>query len=131
MVDQTPVPLYEVDEPALRFDHVAGIYRPVDLDFQELMADPIGDGVGALPPGGPCPRCSYYQEGRCHWCPKDPREADLHPECAECEGRVAPATPWYERSEIVVPVLTTVSVTVIASVLSTIALRRLGVKGAE
>jgi hypothetical protein len=123
LVEQTPATVGEIDESAIH--HHAGRWRPTPVDQFWLTAEHAGLGQDAS-----CPPCSYHHEGRCTWCPEDPTLAEEIPECAPCEGRKAQKQPWYKREDIMIPVLTTATVTVIATVLSTIILRRIGMKEA-
>lgn len=128
LVEQTPLEVGELDESAIHFHPTDRQWRPVDIDYYYLTAERNGslDGLGQEP----CPPCSYHSEGRCNWCPDDVAVAQTIPECADCEGREKVQEPWYRREDIMVPVLTTATVTVIATVLSTIILARIGMKEA-
>lgn len=119
LVEQTPATVGEIDESAIH--HHAGRWRPTPVDYYELTQ--VGLGQDAA-----CPPCSYHHEGRCTWCPEDRALAAEIPECAPCEGRKPQKQPWYKREDIMIPVVTTAAVTVIATVVSTIILGRIGMK---
>ena len=111
------------DIPSLQFDHLKGAWAEGDEDTYELTRIPRLSGLGAV---AVCPTCAYFAEGRCNWCPEGDSGPDF-PECHQCNGRMLQKEPWYQRSEITVPLVTTVAVTVIATVASSLILRRVGV----
>ena len=88
----------------------------------------LGQFEPAALPGVLCPVCAYFEDGRCHWCPvpNEPGYPADFPECEGCEGRTRGPTPWYKNPEIVIPLVTTVMVSVVATVASAIVLRRIG-----
>jgi hypothetical protein len=116
-MDESTPALVSFDCPSLGWDHRAAGWRPFDEDRHAMRHEVALMGLGATA----CPTCSYLDEGRCPWCEA---EHDF-PECSGCVGRTR-VVPWYQRSEILVPVLTTVAVTVVGTVLSTIVLSRIG-----
>lgn len=122
-----PTPIQEFDEPVLH--HGPAGWEPVDVDAYELVQE--ARGLGATQAGtAVCPPCSYHDGARCVWCPPDAEAAAEIPECDKCDGRTPPVSPWYTKSEIVVPVVTAVVVTVLGTVVSAIVLKRLGQKAA-
>lgn len=117
------------DVPQLEFDHAAGAWRQSNVDEYNMFVD-----TRALPGLGDvtvCPPCAYFMDGRCEWCPGeyDPGYPSDRPECHGCLGQHRPVPPWYQRSEIMVPLMTTIAVTTIATVASTVLLRRIGLRG--
>ena len=77
-----------------------------------------------------CPSCAYFADGQCEWCPgeNDPEYPSPRPECQLCIGQQRFEQPWYKRPEIIVPVMTTVIVTTLATVASSFILKRAGFK---
>ncbi|NIR29342.1 MAG: hypothetical protein GWN84_08520 [Gammaproteobacteria bacterium] len=119
--------VFTMDEPSIGFDHVQGRWRPIDLDMYWL-AGPLDSLHGTDAAASLCPSCAFFEGGRCHWCPgpEHPAYPSDRPECLGCKGRQPPATPWYQREDIMVPLLTSIAISTSAAVLSTIILRRTG-----
>ena len=123
---ETPSIINTYDCPSLQFDHESGGWAEADEDLYELTQSTTrfaGMGVVSV-----CPECAFFAEGRCTWCPgeDDPDYPSDRPECFSCLGTKRAKEPWYQRSEIMVPLFTTIAVTVVATVASTIVLRRTG-----
>lgn len=118
------------DEPSIAFDFDANGWRPNDDDayFQQAHLAYARRGASGLGQSA-CPECAYLSEGRCNWCSEETKD---YPECLDCvptgDGRAMRRTPWYKRADIVTPVLTGVAVTVTATVITTIVMRRLDLK---
>lgn len=88
--------------------------------------------ASTLPPieeGGAivCPECSYLSSGSCVWCPDG---ADV-PGCEGCVAHHRPAPPWFRRSEVLVPMAVAVATTVAATIVTTLTMRKLKMKGAS
>lgn len=133
------------DEPSLAFDFDSNGWKPNDDDAYFQQADlaytkPASQAyvsrgsIGAGPDGlgqSACPECAYLSEGRCNWCSDETKD---YPECLDCvqtaDGRSIRKTAWYKRADIVTPVLTGVAVTVTATIITTIVMRRLDLKRA-
>lgn len=134
---ETPRPVGAVIEnfdcASLQFDHEIGGFREANEGIYNLLVDTAYDRgrLGALGQPQVCPPCSYFEDGRCHWCPgtDDPDYPLDYPECDGCKGREKPKPPWYRRSEVMVPLVTAIAVSTVATVASTIILRRVGYKG--
>lgn len=115
------------DVPQIEFDHERGGWKQTNVDTNFMFVD-NSHGLGTVTV---CPQCAYFQDGQCEWCPAehDPGYPSDRPECQGCIGQERPTPPWYKRSEVMVPLITTIAVTTIATVASTILLKRIGVKG--
>lgn len=119
------------DDPAIAFDHQIGGYRPVNLDTYYLgsAVESQLTGLGAVQ--GLCPPCAFFEQDGCHWCP-DESAAEFpsdRPECAGCKGRQPMKQAWYEREDVMIPLLTSVIVSTAAAVFSTMILKRTGYAG--
>lgn len=68
-----------------------------------------------------CPDCAYLDQGTCHWCPDN--AVDI-PGCEGCVGHQRPETPWYARSDIVVPAMISVGTTVAATIVTALLMRQ-------
>lgn len=135
VIAASPVGFLEsYDVPQLEFDHKRGDWAESRIDEYNMFVDaralqglgrPFGQSVTV------CPTCAFFADGRCEWCPGeyDPGYPSDRPECHGCLGQQRPSKPWYQRSEVMVPLLTTVAVTTVATVASTILLKRFGVRG--
>jgi hypothetical protein len=128
---ETPTRIVTFDDPQLEFDHLAGGWSATDADafymFMDTRHEPWRGSLGDVTV---CPPCAYFTEGQCHWCPgeHDPGYPSDRPECHGCLGAQRPQPPWYQRKEVMVPLLTTIAVTTVATVASAIVLRRVGLK---
>lgn len=122
-----------LDDPAVGFDHRRGEWRSVDMDMDNLVGatDSILAGLGSDEGGacGLCVPCAYFQDNRCYWCPEpdDPAYPSDRPECRGCLGTKPPEKPpWYRREDIMVPLITSITVSTAAAVLSSLILKRAG-----
>jgi hypothetical protein len=118
------------DAPSLEYDHLKGTWSAANEGIHNLL---IGTKHHQGAMGAAltvCPPCSYYAEGHCNWCPgpEDPEFPLDYPECEHCKGKEPAKRPWYAREEIMLPLLTTILVTTIATVSSNIILKRVGYK---
>lgn len=73
-----------------------------------------------------CPECSYLKEGSCIWCPDD---ADM-PGCAGCVKHQRAQASWLERSGVLTTMGVAVVTTVVATIVTTLAMRKLRMKKA-
>jgi len=98
------------------------------LSAEHPVIVPLGQFQPTALPGVLCPECAYFLDGRCHWCPEppDPGYPSDYPECTGCDGASRGPVPWYKNPEVVIPVVTTVMISVVATVASAIVLRRIG-----
>lgn len=144
---ETPSKIESFDCPSLAFNHESGKWDAANEDIYELTQVstsyvPTGDRFDPAfaerlaPVSGlgqaiaVCPECAFFAEGRCHWCPgkDEPGYPSVYPECKGCLGPVPQRAPWYQRSEVMTPLLTTIAVTVVGTIISTMVLRRVGYK---
>jgi hypothetical protein len=132
---ETPSVIQTFDDPQLEFDHQSGKWVPTHADeffmFMDTRFEPWRNALDGLGQGVTvCPPCAFFGDGRCTWCPgeQDPGYPSDRPECAGCLGTQRPQPPWYRRSEIMVPLLTTIAVTTVATISSAILLKRIGLR---
>lgn len=98
-------------------------------EFAPAHADSWIHGMGAASVAV-CPECAFLREGSCEWCP-DQTSPDFpsdRPECLSCIGTFKQRPPWFRRTEIMVPLITTIAVTTLATLASAVLLRRAGLR---
>lgn len=126
---ETPSLIQTFDVPQLEFDHLKGTWTATDCDVFQMVEDTrYLNGLGQSASVTVCPLCAYFSDGQCNWCPGE-YDADYpspRPECAGCLGADRPTVPWYKRSDVMGPLLTTIGVTVAASIASAVLLRKFG-----
>ena len=126
--------LVNYDVSSLAFDHDNGDWNGINENVYRMTAPLTGLGqtVGAGGGGSSmlCPTCAYYDQGKCYWCPEpdSPDYPSERPECYGCKGKHRPQAPWYKRQDIMVPLLSSVAISTAAAVLSTLILRRTGLR---
>lgn len=118
------------DVPSIEFDHLKGTWTPTNSDVFQMVEDTrylAGLGQAAVTV---CPPCAFFLDGACHWCPGpyDPDYPSPHPECSGCLGAQPQEEPWYRRRDVMMPVLTSVLVAIVATVASSVILKRLKIQ---